>query len=47
MITDTAPFRYPYYHTRLDTPDKIDYFRLTRVVSGLSHVISELAGKTM
>src|SRR5262249_41224006 len=22
MITDTAPYRYPHYHTFLDTPDK-------------------------
>jgi Zn-dependent M28 family amino/carboxypeptidase len=35
MITDTAPFRYPYYHTAHDTPDKIDYQRLARVVIGL------------
>ena len=35
MITDTAPFRYPYYHTAHDTPDKIDYERLARVVIGL------------
>lgn len=25
MITDTAPFRYPYYHTPQDTADKINY----------------------
>ena len=24
MITDTAPNRYPYYHTGADTPDKVD-----------------------
>lgn len=24
MVTDTAPFRYPYYHRRSDTPDKLD-----------------------
>jgi len=43
MITDTAPFRYPYYHTFEDTPDKIDYERLARVVSGLATVIAEIA----
>jgi Zn-dependent M28 family amino/carboxypeptidase len=43
MVTDTAPFRYPYYHTAADTPDKIDYGRLARVVAGLASVISELA----
>jgi hypothetical protein len=35
MITDTAPFRYPHYHTPQDTPDKVDYERLARVVRGL------------
>jgi hypothetical protein len=25
MVTDTAPFRYPHYHTAADTPDRIDY----------------------
>lgn len=24
MVTDTAPFRYPHYHSSADTPDKID-----------------------
>ena len=43
MITDTAPFRYPHYHTREDTPDKIDYERTARVVAGLARVVEELA----
>jgi hypothetical protein len=36
MITDTALYRYPYYHTALDTPDKVDYERLAHVVHGLA-----------
>jgi Zn-dependent M28 family amino/carboxypeptidase len=43
MITDTAPYRYPYYHTEDDTIDKINFDKLARVVSGLSDVISDLA----
>jgi Peptidase family M28 len=43
MITDTAPFRNPYYHTRGDTPDTIDYARTARVVDGLVAVVRELA----
>jgi Zn-dependent M28 family amino/carboxypeptidase len=39
MVTDTAPFRYPHYHSTQDTPDKIDYARLARIVSGLEQVI--------
>ena len=42
MVTDTAPFRYPYYHSSNDTPDKLDYDRFTLVVSGMQNVIEEL-----
>jgi hypothetical protein len=45
MVTDTAPFRYPHYHTREDTPDKIDYDRTARVVAGLGRVVRELASE--
>lgn len=44
MVTDTAFFRYPYYHRRQDTPDKIDCDRVARVLAGLKRVISELSG---
>ena len=44
MVTDTAPFRYPHYHTATDTPDKIDYLRCGRVVHGLREVVAELSG---
>ena len=43
MLTDTAPFRYPHYHESSDTPDKIDYDRMARVVLGVSKVVTELA----
>ena len=43
MITDTALFRYPYYHSVRDTPDKVNYEALTRVVKGLEAMIGELA----
>jgi Zn-dependent M28 family amino/carboxypeptidase len=43
MITDTAPFRYRYYHSTEDTPDKIDYDRMARVVAGLIAPIRGLA----
>jgi Peptidase family M28 len=42
MITDTALFRYPYYHSSSDTPDKLDYDRFTLVVSGIEKVIEDL-----
>jgi Zn-dependent M28 family amino/carboxypeptidase len=42
MVTDTAPFRYPHYHTLRDTPDKLSYERLARVVKGLEGVVRDL-----
>lgn len=45
MITDTAPFRNPFYHTAQDTPDKLDYGRMSRVVDGLEAVVADLAGR--
>jgi Zn-dependent M28 family amino/carboxypeptidase len=43
MVTDTAPFRYPWYHTSGDTAEKIDYDRFAQVVDGLEHVVAALA----
>jgi hypothetical protein len=43
MVTDTAPYRYPHYHSGEDTPDKVDYERLARVVTGLRGMLRELA----
>jgi len=44
MVTDTALFRYAHYHSETDTPDKIDYARMARVVAGLARVVADLAG---
>jgi hypothetical protein len=43
MITDTAPYRYPHYHTAEDTPDKVNYEALARVVKGLEGMLRDLA----
>lgn len=43
MVTDTAMYRYPYYHEAEDTPDKIDFPRMARVVRGLEKVVAGLA----
>ena len=43
MVTDTAFYRYPYYHTALDTPEKVDYARLNEVANGLAGALMELA----
>jgi hypothetical protein len=45
MITDTAVFRYPYYHTPLDTSDKVDFERMARVVEGVRRVIEFLSSE--
>ncbi len=42
MLTDTAPYRYPHYHLPSDTPDKVDYDRLARVVAGLERMFRAL-----
>lgn len=44
MITDTAAFRYPHYHTLDDTVDKIDFEKLARVASGISNIIADFGG---
>lgn len=43
MVTDTAPFRYPWYHTAQDTPDKVNYDKLAHLVDGLEAVVDALA----
>lgn len=45
MVTDTAPFRYPYYHKAPDKPEELDYARMARVVGGLRNVILKLANE--
>ncbi len=44
MITDTAPFRYPHYHARTDTAEKLNYVSMSRIVTGMKNVIADLAG---
>lgn len=43
MVTDTALFRNPHYHTANDKPETIDYARLAMVVDGLTAVVDALA----
>jgi hypothetical protein len=45
MITDTAPYRYPHYHLPSDTPDKVDYARLARLVEGLERMFRALEAR--
>ena len=43
MVTCTAPFRNPNYHQDTDTPETLDYERMSRVVQGLTEVVRDLA----
>lgn len=43
MLTDTAPFRYPYYHRKEDTPDRLDYVSFARATLATDNVIRRLA----
>lgn len=43
MVTDTAFYRYPYYHTSQDTPEKLAYPAFTRVTAGLAETFAALA----
>jgi hypothetical protein len=36
MVTDTAWYRNPRYHTARDTPDTLDYARMARIVDGIA-----------
>jgi Zn-dependent M28 family amino/carboxypeptidase len=44
MVTDTAFYRYPFYHTAFDTPDRLRFAEMARVVDGLTHTVEMLAG---
>lgn len=42
MITDTAFYRNPHYHSPGDTADTLDYERMTELVAGLSRALGML-----
>jgi len=43
MLTDTALFRFPFYHTSEDLPETLDYLRLSLLSEMLPDLISSLA----
>ena len=45
MVTDTALYRYPHYHDHSDTPDKVDFDRMARVVQGIGRVVADLLNR--
>ena len=42
MVTGTAPFRNPFYHTPADLPHTVDYASLARITAGLAETLKEL-----
>ncbi|MEW6603022.1 MAG: hypothetical protein AB1499_18770, partial [Nitrospirota bacterium] len=45
MVTDTAFYRNPNYHSAGDVPETLDYDRMTEVVLGLKAAIEGVAGE--
>lgn len=43
MMTDTSNFRYPYLHTMQDTPDKLNFEHMARLVAGMARVARVIA----
>lgn len=43
MVTDTAFYRNPHYHTERDTADTLDYRRMAQVVQGVHAAVLRLA----
>lgn len=42
MLTDTALFRNPHYHSPLDLPERLDYRAMADLVGGLGQVLTSL-----
>jgi hypothetical protein len=44
MLTDTAPYRYPEYHSLRDLPEKINAPEFARAAHGIIRAIRRMAG---
>lgn len=47
MVTDTAFYRYRYYHTPEDTPDKLNYPAFERATDGLFRCFAAMAADSL
>ena len=45
FMTDTADFRYPYYHTEADTIDKLDFSFMTKICKATIATAMHLTGR--
>jgi hypothetical protein len=43
MLTDTAPFRYPEYHSAHDLPDRVNAHQFARAAHGIIQAVARLA----
>lgn len=43
MVTDTAFYRYPHYHSATDLPGELDYASMAAVTDGVAHAVASLA----
>jgi Zn-dependent M28 family amino/carboxypeptidase len=43
MVTDTARFRYPYYHKPQDLPERMDFQKMSLVVEGIGKMTRAMA----
>ena len=43
MVTDTAFYRYPFYHSPQDSAEKLDYRRLAQVTRALHQALSNMS----
>jgi hypothetical protein len=44
MLTDTSFLRNPHYHMDTDTPETLDYRRMTEVTLGVAAAVRRLSG---
>jgi hypothetical protein len=45
MLTDTAPFRYPQYHSSRDLADEINAPQFARAAHGIIRTLRRMAGR--
>lgn len=43
MVTDTAPYRNPHYHSEFDLPETVNYTALARITTGLTRMAAQIA----
>ncbi len=47
MVTDTGPYRYPFYHSAKDTPEKLSYDQMALIAQGLVKAVATVADEIL